>query len=279
MTIDANADTAAAAGPPVEWTVADGIATVRLNRPDKLNALTLDTLEALVATGQALAADRTLRAVILTGEGRSFCAGLDFGTVLRDKPGIVRAFAPRPWRGTNTFQEASWVWRRLPVPVLAAIHGHCFGGGVQIALGADYRFTTPDAQWSVLEVKWGLIPDMSGIQSLSQQVGLDHAKRLTMTGEVITGERAVEIGLASEVADDPYAAALALAERLTTRSPDSVAATKRLFERTWNAGPRRTFARERIEQVRMFFAANTAVARKAAVARVDPDFRPLGTRR
>ena len=191
MSVDANAASTLPAGQPVECAVADGIATVRLNRPDKLNALTLDTLEALVATGRGLAADRTLRAVILTGEGRSFCAGLDFGTVLRDRPGIVRAFAPRPRRGTNTFQEACWVWRRLPVPVLASVHGHCFGGGLQIALGADYRFTTPDAQWSVLEVKWGLIPDMSGIQSLSQQVGMDHAKRLTMTGEVVSGSRAV----------------------------------------------------------------------------------------
>jgi enoyl-CoA hydratase/carnithine racemase len=278
MAADANPATTAPAGPPVEWTVADGIATVRLNRPDKLNALTLDTLAALVETGRALAGDRTLRAVVLTGEGRSFCAGLDFGTVLRDRPGIVRAFAPRPWRGTNTFQEACWVWRRLPVPVLAAVHGHCFGGGVQIALGADYRFTTPDAQWSVLEVKWGLVPDMSGIQSLSQVVGIDHAKRLPMTGEVVSGSRAVELGLASEVADDPYAAALALAEQLATRSPDTVAAAKRLFERTWNAGPRRTFALERVEQVRMFLAANTAVARRAAIEKSVPEYRPRGTR-
>lgn len=278
MSLDANAAPPVSAGPPVECTVADGVASVRLNRPDKLNALTLDTLDALVDTGRRLAADRTLRAVILTGEGRSFCAGLDFGTVLRDKPGIVKAFAPRPWRGTNTFQEACWVWRRLPAPVIAAVHGHCYGGGVQIALGADYRFTTADAQWSVLEVKWGLIPDMSGIQSLSQQVGMDHAKRLTMTGEVISGERAVELGLASEVAADPYAAALTLAEQLAGRSPDSIAATKRLFEDTWSDGPRRTFARERVEQVRMFLAANTAVARKAAIAKVAPDFRPRGTR-
>lgn len=278
MSVDTNAPASVPAGPPVDWTVVDGVATVRLNRPDKLNALTLDTLAALVGTGRALATDRTLRAVVLAGEGRSFCAGLDFGTVLRNRPGIVRAFAPRPWRGTNTFQEACWVWRRLPVPVIAAVHGHCFGGGVQIALGADYRFTTPDAQWSVLEVKWGLIPDMSGIQSLSQVVGIDHAKRLTMTGEVISGSRAVELGLASDVAEDPYAAALALAEQLATRSPDTVAAAKRLFEQTWNAGPRRTFARERVEQVRMFLAANTAVARQAAIAKAAPEYRPRGTR-
>jgi enoyl-CoA hydratase/carnithine racemase len=278
MSVDTNAPASAPAGPPVDWTVVDGVATVRLNRPDKLNALTLDTLAALVGTGRALATDRTLRAVVLAGEGRSFCAGLDFGTVLRARPGIVRAFAPRPWRGTNTFQEACWVWRRLPVPVIAAVHGHCFGGGVQIALGADYRFTTPDAQWSVLEVKWGLIPDMPGIQSLSQVVGIDHAKRLTMTGEVISGSRAVELGLASDVAEDPYAAALALAEQLASRSPDTVAAAKRLFEQTWNAGPRRTVARERFEQVRMFLAANTAVARQAAIAKAAPEYRPRGTR-
>src|SRR6478735_5232335 len=174
----------------VSCTVEDGVAQVRLDRPDKLNALTLEILDELVATAHRLRRDRTLRAVVVAGEGDAFCAGLDFGAVLRQPAKIVTSFVPRPWRGTNTFQEACWAWRRVPVPVVAAVHGHCLGGGLQIALAADFRFATPDSRWSVLEGKWGIIPDMSGIRSLAQLVGIDTAKRLKMTAETITGERA-----------------------------------------------------------------------------------------
>ena len=259
---------------PVTCRTSGGVAHVRLTRPDKLNALTLDTLDGLVRTARSLATDRRLRGVVLAGEGESFCAGLDFATVLADPPRVARAFVPRPWRGTNLFQEACWAWRRLPVPVVAAVHGHCYGGGLQIALAADLRMTTADAQWSVLEARWGLIPDMSGVHALKQQVGIDVAKRLTMTGEVVHGSRAVELGLASEVHADPVAAAGAFLERVATRSPDSVAATKRLFERTWTSGPRRTFARERLEQARLLASRNTTIAREAAMKRVPAEFRP-----
>ncbi|GAA1151282.1 crotonase/enoyl-CoA hydratase family protein [Ornithinicoccus hortensis] len=254
--------------------IVDGVARVRLDRPDKLNALTLPMLSELAATAHRLAGDRGLRAVVLSGEGEAFCAGLDFASVLPDRAGIARAFVPRPWRGTNTFQEACWAWRRLPVPVIAVVHGHCLGGGVQIALGADFRFTTPDARWSVLEGKWGLIPDMSGIRSLAEQVGKDTAKRLVMTAEWIDGAEAARIGLATGADPDPQLAASALLEQLAERSPDAVAAAKRLFERTWTSGPRRTFARERLEQLRLLGLPNTARARKAAFSREAPRFGP-----
>ena len=254
--------------------VEGGVAQVRLNRPDKLNALTLDTLEDLVATARDLDRDRTLRGVVIAGEGDSFCAGLDFATVLKNPPRVARSFVPNPWRGTNLFQEACWAWRRVPVPVVAAVHGHCYGGGLQIALAADLRMTTADAQWSVLEAKWGLVPDMSGIQALSQQVRMDVAKRLTMTGEVVSGERAVDLGLASEVHADPVAAATAFIEQVATRSPDAVAATKRLFGRTWSSSDRRTFARERIEQAKLLATKNTTIAREAAMKRAVPAFDP-----
>ncbi len=263
----------------VTCTIDDGVARVALDRPDKLNGLTLEMLDDLVATGRRLRADRTLRAVILTGEGRSFCAGLDFATAGKDSRGIAARFLPRPWRGTNTFQEACWVWRRLPVPVIAAVQGHCFGGGLQLALAADYRFTAPHAQWSVMEVTWGLIPDMSGIQTLKQQVSADVAKRLAMTGEIVSGSDAVRLGLASEVSDDPYAAALAYVQTLKGRSPDALAAAKRLVDRRWSSSARLTFAHERVEQVRMFLAANTAITRKAAAAKELPVFGPRGSRR
>lgn len=255
-------------------TVDAGIARVELNRPDKLNGLTLEMLEDLISTARSVRADRTLRGVVLTGAGPSFCAGLDFGTVMKNPMGVAKGFAPRPWRGTNTFQEACWAWRRIPVPVVAAVQGHCYGGGLQIALGADFRFTTPDAQWSVLEAKWGLIPDMSGVQALSQQVGLDVAKRLTMTGAVIDGEEAVRLGLATEVSVDPVRAAYDLIAEISTRSPDSVAATKRIFERTWTAGARRTFFWERVEQALLLGAKNTAITRKSVAEKIPARYRP-----
>ena len=160
------------------------------------------------------------------------------------------------------------------MPVVAAVHGHCYGGGLQIALAADLRMTTADAQWSVLEAKWGLIPDMGGVQALSQLVSIDVAKRLTMTGEVVSGTRAVELGLASEVHDEPFVAATRFLEEVATRSPDAVAATKRLFQRTWSSGDRRTFARERLAQARLLATRNTTIAREAALRRIPPAFDP-----
>lgn len=260
--------------PLVTCTVADGVAEVRLDRPEKLNALTLQTLHELVAVAHRLRRDRSLRAVVLTGEGPSFCAGLDFGTVLKQPAGIVGAFVPRPWRGTNVFQEACWAWRRLPVPVIAAVDGHCYGGGLQLALAADFRVATPDSQWSVLEGKWGIIPDMSGIVSLKQLVGSDTAKLLTMTARTFPGKEAQDLGLVTELAADPVAAAHDLARELATRSPDALAAAKRLFDGTWTASPRHTFARERAEQLWLLFSANAKAARTAAFAKAPAQFGP-----
>lgn len=239
------------------------IGRVSLNRPDKLNALTLEMLDGLADAARTLRDDLDVRVVLLDGVGESFCAGLDFARTLADRAGIARAFVPRPWRGTNTFQEACQGFRRIPVPVIAAVHGNCLGGGLQVALGADFRFTTPDARWSVLEGKWGLIPDMSGIRTLADQIGMAEAKRLTMTAEVIDGTEAARLGLAM-LTQDPAGAAEELSATLLTRSPDALAAAKRLFENSWNAGPRATFARERREQLRLLLSSNTARARSAA---------------
>jgi enoyl-CoA hydratase/carnithine racemase len=256
----------------VTCTVDEGVARVWLDRPDRLNGLTLDMVAELAATSRRLRRDKTLRAVVLTGAGESFSAGLDVGSALRDPRQVALRFIPSPVRGTNTFQEAAWGWRRLHVPVIAAVRGHCLGGGLQVALGADFRLSTPDAQWSVLEAKWGLIPDMSGIRSLAQTVGMDTAKLLTMTGETFSGARAHELGLVTELADDPMAAADALIERLRTRSPDAIAAAKRLFDDTWNSTPRRTFARERAEQLALLLNPNTRIARDAALRHEQPVF-------
>ncbi len=262
----------------VTCTVSDGLAMVRLARPEKLNALTLQTLRELVDIARELRKDRTLRAVVLSAEGPSFCSGLDFGAVLKQPRSIVSAFLPRPWRGTNTFQEACWAWRRLPVPVIAAVEGHCYGGGLQIALAADFRIATPDSQWSVLEGRWGIIPDMTGVRSLAQLVGIDTAKLLTMTARTLSGKEARDLGLVTDLAADPESAALDLAGELAERSPDAIAAAKRLFEDTWTSSPRRTFARERVEQLFLLFNANTKAARKAAFSKSAPRFGPRSRR-
>lgn len=258
----------------VQYDVTDQIAHVRLTRADKLNALTLQTLDELVATANELRKDKTLRAVVISGDGGSFCAGLDFGSAMKDPAGIVKAFVPVPWRGTNTFQEACWAWRRLPVPVIAAVEGHCYGGGLQLALAADFRIATPDSDWSVLEARWGLIPDMSGVRSIAELVGIDTAKKLTMTAQMLSGKEAADLGLVTDLAPDPVAAAHDLAREIAKRSPDSVAAAKRLFNRTWTAGPRATFAQERAEQLVLLAIANTKAAREAAFKKVSPVFGP-----
>ncbi|MET7771392.1 crotonase/enoyl-CoA hydratase family protein [Nocardia sp. NPDC005366] len=224
-------------------------AYVTLDRPDKHNGLTIDMLHGLIDAAHTVAGRDRVRAVILSGNGPSFSSGLDIAGVTRDPLAIVRNFIPRPWRGTNTFQEACWAWRRLPVPVIAAVHGRCYGGGLQIALAADIRFATPDAEFSVMEARHGLVPDMSGAATLSRLIGMDKALLLTMTADTVDAAYAARIGLITEVSADPTAAAEALADRIATRSPHAVAGAKRLFERTWQASTRRTLAIERSTQL------------------------------
>jgi enoyl-CoA hydratase/carnithine racemase len=211
----------------------DGVADVRMNRPEKLNALDQAMFEGLAATGRALAGDKSLRAVVLSGEGRAFCAGLDFasfmGMAQSERP--ARGLLDRDSSVANFAQQAAWVWTELPVPVIAAVHGVAFGGGLQVALGADIRIVAPDAQLSVMEVKWGLIPDMSGTQTLRHLVRLDVAKELTFTGRIVRGSEAVTLGLATRVSEQPRDEALALAREIAGKSPDAIRAGKQLLNR------------------------------------------------
>lgn len=224
----------------VTVSVTDGVADVRMNRPDKLNALDGAMFAALAETGETLAADASVRAVVLSGEGRSFCAGLDFasfqamaGGASQDGDALARMAkdpAERlPGKITNAGQQAVYAWTEMPQPVIAAVSGHALGGGIQVALGADLRIVAPDAKMSVMEVKWGLVPDMTGTVQLIQLVGLDVAKELTFTGRIVNGEEAVRLGLATRVADDPRAAALELAREIAGRSPDAIRQAKRLL--------------------------------------------------
>ena len=222
----------------VTRSISDGVADVRLNRPDKRNALDPAMFEALVDTGESIAGDRSIRAVVLSGEGASFCAGLDFasfqamaeGTFAAEEDGAPRrAFSDAPAPAASLGQHAVHVWTSMPQPVIAAVHGHALGGGFQLAIGADLRYVTPDAQLSVLEVRWGLVPDMTGTQLLPRLVGLDVAKELTFTGRVVSGEEAVQLGLATRVTATPREDAFALAADLAARSPEAVQGAKRLL--------------------------------------------------
>lgn len=265
--------------PRVITEIDGAVARVWLNRPDKLNGLDLELLDQLTDAARALAANRDIRAVVIEGKGASFCAGLDFAAAAKEPKGrILRMALPHPLRGTNGFQECFWAWRAVPVPVIAVTRGHVFGGGIQLALACDFRFTTPDCQWSVLEAKWGLIPDMSGTVPLVELVGADVAKRLVMTGEVISGEQAHHLGLATGVDADPNKLADELIAAVVARSPDSVAASKFLLNRAQRGGLRGAFRRERFAQLAMFRTNNAAIARTAGRTGEPPQFGPRSYR-
>ncbi len=251
--------------------IAGPIAYVTLNRPDKLNGVDLATIDELIAAAASLRGNRDIRAVVLQGRGRSFCAGLDFGAAFADKKRVARFFLAGP-RTVNRFQKVNQVWRELPVPVIAVVQGHCYGAGLQLVSCADFRFTTPDATWSILEAKWGLVPDMGGTVPFSELLPADTLMRLAMTGEPFSGERAAELGLATEVSDDPLKAALALVDQIIERSPDSVAATKQLVYGTRRGSARRAYRLERRLQKAMFGSRNTSIARKAGAAKEAPVF-------
>jgi enoyl-CoA hydratase/carnithine racemase len=214
----------------------DGIAHVQLNRPDKLNALDLPMFEALRVIGSELQGNPNpqIRVVILSGNGRAFCTGLDVKSILRNNPlQSMERLLERKDEITNLAQAVAHQWRQLPVPVLAVLHGMCFGGGLQIALGADFRYCTPDCQLSIMETKWGLIPDMSASVTLRELVRIDVAKELTMTGRILKGEEAAALGLVTRCVEDPHHEAQNMAHTIIQKSPDAIALTKQLYQQTW----------------------------------------------
>ena len=215
--------------------VNSGVADVRLARSEKMNALDTLMFEAIEEAGKQLAADRDVRAVVLSGEGRAFCAGLDMGKFSSMGDGEGNASAPKKKLEVRTHgiangpQHAVWVWRELNVPVIAAVHGVAFGGGLQVALGADMRYVTPDARMSIMEIKWGLVPDMGATQLLRHLARDDLIRELTYTGRIFSGTEALEYGFATRVCEDPHAAAMDTAREIAERSPDAIRAGKELL--------------------------------------------------
>jgi enoyl-CoA hydratase/carnithine racemase len=248
------------------------VAIVTLTRPDKHNALDLTMIDAITAAAMRLLSEHPVRAVVLNGAGPSFCSGLDLGSVAASG-GLetFRAMLDEPV--PNYFQRAAHSWIDVPVPVIAAIHGSCLGGGLQIALAADIRIATPDARLSVMEAHWGLIPDMSITRTLPRLVGIDVAKELTYTARVISGQEAAHLGLVTRVAADPLAEALELAREIATRSPDAVRRAKRLFDESWNGAASATLALEAELQGELIGTPNQLAAVQARLMKQEPRFK------
>jgi len=221
------------------------VARVTLTRADKHNGMDMAMLDEVRAAARRLKKDRRVRAVILHGDGPSFCAGLDVKSLFGDKRAIALGLAAvrSPFR--NRFQDWSMAWREVPVPVIACIHGNCFGAGLQLALGADIRIATPDAKLSVMESKWGLIPDMGGPTLLRELVRIDVAKELAMTGRVLTGQQAHALGLVGHLGDAPLEHAERLVLEFEARSPDAVAAAKLVMQDAWHRNESGALAAER----------------------------------
>ena len=261
----------------VSVSIDNGIADVRLNRPEKLNAIDPAMFTGLCDAGRALADEKSVRAVVLSGEGRAFCAGLDMASVGAmakasdgELPAADDVFAGP--EGPGRAQLGAWVWQELPMPVIGAIHGVAYGGGFQIAMGADIRFLAPDARLSIMEIKWGLIPDMSGTQTLRRIARLDIIKELAFTGRIISGEEAFELGLATHLSENPHADAMKLAQEIAGMSPDAVRAAKRLFNESGLGSVQEGFILESELQKKLIGSRNQAEAVRANMEKRAPAF-------
>jgi enoyl-CoA hydratase/carnithine racemase len=252
----------------VSLNIENGIAFVSLNRPEKRNALNMAMFKAIDEVSRRLKKDREIRAVIVQGNGEDFCSGLDVKSVLSQKSSAMKLLAKWFPGQANLAQRVSCNWRKIPVPVIMVIHGRCWGGGLQIALGADFRFATPDATFSIMEGKWGLIPDMGGNLALREIVSKDTALRLAMTAEIITAEAALNCGLISEVGDEPLQLARQLAAQVTERSPDAVAGVKKLFQQNWFKPEWLILAKESYYQLRILQGKNQ---NRAVKKQLSPD--------
>jgi len=257
--------------PRVRVDVDDHVAVVTLNRPDKHNALDAAMFEGILAAAAEVAETPGVRAVVLHGDGKSFCSGLDVASFLNG-PISLDSLLDRGDGRANIAQRACTDWIDLPVPVIAALHGSCFGGGLQIALGADVRIAAPGARLSVMEGRWGLVPDMGITSTLPRLVRADVAKELTYTARVVSGEEAAALGLVTRVAADPLAEAAALAREIAGRSPDAVRAAKRLYDTAWNAPVEEGLLLETELQVGLAGSANQLAAVAAGMTKEQPVF-------
>ena len=267
----------------VRITVSEGVADVRLVRAEKMNALDAAMFDALVAASARLAQENGVRAVVLSGEGRAFCAGLDMGRFEAMKQnggngiagGEKRDLTERTHGLANFPQQAVWGWRQLPVPVIAAIQGVAFGGGFQLALGADMRFLAPEARMSIMEIKWGLVPDMAGTPILAGLVRDDILRDLTYTGRIFSAQEALSYGLATRICEDPRAAAFEVAREIASKSPEAIRACKRMLNNL-SADPGPALLAESVEQMKLMGGPNQLEAVRANMEKRAPRFADVG---
>ena len=258
--------------PRVRVEIAEHVATVTLTRADKHNALDVPMFEQIIAAADRLSGEPGVRAVVLHGDGPSFCSGLDVVSIMAAGNGLEGLVERVRGEVPNWFQRAAHAWIELPMPVIAAVHGTCFGGGLQIALGADIRLAAPDARFSVMEVRWGLVPDMSITRTLPRLVAIDVAKELTFTGRVFHAEEAAQLGIVTRVAEDPLAAARELAAAIAARSPDAVRAAKRLYDASWTGEAEQTLALEASLQLGLIGSPNQLAAVAAGFSEAPAEF-------
>jgi enoyl-CoA hydratase/carnithine racemase len=252
----------------VTLNIDNDIAFVTLNRAEKRNALDMAMFKAIDKISRQLKQNRKIRAVIVQGSGEDFCSGLDVKSVLSQRSSAMSLLAKWLPGQANLAQRVSVNWRKIPVPVIMVIQGRCWGGGLQIALGADFRFTTTEASLSIMEGKWGLIPDMGANLALRELVAKDIALKLAMTAEVVSAQRALEMGLITGVSDDPLQQAMQLVEQITERSPDAVGAVKRLYQNTWFRAEWLMLARESYYQLKILMGKNQ---NRAVKRQLNPD--------
>lgn len=265
----------------IKTTITEGVADVRLVRVDKMNALDDAMFAALIETGERLKADKSVRAVVISGEGRAFCAGLDMGNFGKmasgergspDKKSVTSGLTPRTHGDSNRAQYAAMVWRDIPVPVIAAVHGVAFGGGFQVALGADFRYVAPGTRFSVMEIKWGLVPDMAGTLLMRNLAREDVVRELTYTGRIFSAEEALAYGFATRIIEDPYAAALATAREIADKSPTAIRAAKRILNAAPDADPAAVLLAESVEQDKLIGGAHQKEAIMANLEQRRPKF-------
>ncbi len=263
----------------VTYEFTDGVADVRLVRPEKLNAIDAEMFNQLISVGSELAARADLRAVVLSGEGRAFCAGLDMGAFQQmaeldsvDEPAARNLLSREDGRMTTEAQQACWTWAEMPVPTIAAITGVAFGGGFQLALATDIRIASPDSRMSVMEIKWGLIPDMTGSQLLPELVGRDVAKELTFTGRIVEAAECRELGLVTRVDDDPHKTAMLLAHEIAAKSPSAIRYAKRLLDMAGRVSVGEGFQEEARMQARLIGSPNQVESVMANFEKRAPSF-------
>jgi enoyl-CoA hydratase/carnithine racemase len=259
---------------PVVVDVNAHVAVVTLNRPGKHNALNMEMFEALIDAGRALAKNVSLRAVILRGAGEHFCAGIDTSifSASATGAGLAGRMAPMADSAANFFQRAAFVWRELPVPVIAAVNGVAFGAGLQLAMGADIRIAAESARFSVMEIRWGIIPDMAISNTMRHTVRLDRLKELVYTGRIVSAPEAESMGLVTTIAADPLLTAQQLATDIAARSPHAVRAAKALLNTALDEAPAAALRREAELQVGLMGSANQAEAVRANREQREPRF-------